>query len=703
MNPMPAKSPAWVYTRCDAVEMGAETSRQRFAFHANVHANSCRMDPVTIVQIVGTAVSFGDVVIKCIAGLRLLKTKYHDAPLVISTIIGQLYMVQSALDQLARWNKPEHAYDPRYRQLAGQIDNALDCFSLLITALEQQLQDFELASGNNMTTKQRLTFLWSEKGISDFSVLLDRQVNALNLLLQAVQCNTLAQQQNLLLQEGSQSILQQAKDCSSSVTGLEDSASIFSENTAGISLMFDFDAFLLGSKVYQQAGRSHLRQAIKAHNQGPAPDRGQPKNNYQETSSQLGEPSRQVSPSIYPSSEAPSLQTQASAAKHPNSSNLQLAPNTRIEVWGAETNLSPWDSSPRNISKPSNRARILSLVNPWRKSLKPETTTPKFLILGTAESGKSTLLQGMKLLLEGNYTREEKLDFREIIWSNIVQSIRIILENMEFFELPLDDERTGYHVQTIFMQPANIETTPNSEVVEAILALWLDTGFQSAYKRRHEYQVNDSIDSTAHYVEEIQRLTALDYIPTDEDLLWARRKTTGIRETWFSDSALLQGLNCSFLDVGGARVERRKWIHGFENTSMVLFTIDTTAYAKRLFGVSSTNRMEEQLRVFCSIVNSRWFSKSAFVLIFTKMDLIEEWLQREPVEKHLPDYPYRNSTVEPVERYTQYLTDKFLSQVNFSEIATRIRIVQGSLTHDNKNTVSKVLEAINELAPRVGH
>ncbi|KAI0424573.1 G-protein alpha subunit-domain-containing protein [Xylaria sp. FL1042] len=604
------------------------------------------MDPVTIVQIVGTAVSLGDVVIKCIVGLRSFKNRYHDAPLVVSTIIGQLYMVQSALDQLAIWNKPEHARDPRFRQLAWQIDNALDCFSLLVTTLERRLKDVE-----SMTTTQRLTFLWGEKETSDFSILLDRQVNALNLLLQAVQCNTLAQQQDLLLRKESQSILQQAKDCSSSIIGLEDSASFISENTAGISLMFDFDDVILASKIYQQAGRSHLRQAIRAQNHAPAPE-------------QLEDRSQKTD-----------------SVNQPSSSSLQL----------------------QSTSKPSNQARILRLVNPWRKAPKPEITTPittpdnspKLLILGTSESGKTTVLQGMKLVFEGTYTQEEKLAFRDIIWSNIVMSTRVVLEAMESLLIPLNDERMEYHVQTIFMQPTLTET-PNREAVTAISALWRDEGFQEAYGRRNEYQLNDS---AAYYAQEIQRLTAPDYVPTDEDILRARWKTTGITETCFSDPTLLQGHECKLLDVGGLRSERKKWIHAFPGASVVLFTVDTTAYARLLFENEAVNRMEEQLVLVDSVINSRWFSKSVFVFIFTKLDLIEEWLQNERVEKYFPDYPYRTLTVGFVERYMQYLTNRFLSLVE-SEQLGRVRIVQGDLIHGYKDTVTKIVEAVNDLTAR---
>ncbi|KAK0917813.1 guanine nucleotide-binding protein subunit alpha, partial [Friedmanniomyces endolithicus] len=69
----------------------------------------------------------------------------------------------------------------------------------------------------------------------------------------------------------------------------------------------------------------------------------------------------------------------------------------------------------------------------------------KMLLLGAGESGKSTILKQMKLIHEGGYSRDERESFREIIFSNTVQSMRVILEAMESLELPLDDQRAEYH------------------------------------------------------------------------------------------------------------------------------------------------------------------------------------------------------------------------------------------------------------------
>ena len=113
--------------------------------------------------------------------------------------------------------------------------------------------------------------------------------------------------------------------------------------------------------------------------------------------------------------------------------------------------------------------------------------------VGAGESGKSTILKQMKLIHEGSYSRDERESFKEIIYSNTVQSMRVILEAMESLELPLDDQRAEYHVQTIFMQPAQIEgESLPPEVGHAIDALWKDAGVQECFKRSREYQLNDS-------------------------------------------------------------------------------------------------------------------------------------------------------------------------------------------------------------------
>ena len=64
------------------------------------------------------------------------------------------------------------------------------------------------------------------------------------------------------------------------------------------------------------------------------------------------------------------------------------------------------------------------------------------------------------------------------------------------------------------------------------------------------------------------------YVPTNQDLLRSRLRTTGITETIFD----LGQLTYRMFDVGGQRSERKKWIHCFENVSCLLFLVAISGY-----------------------------------------------------------------------------------------------------------------------------
>jgi G-protein alpha subunit len=84
----------------------------------------------------------------------------------------------------------------------------------------------------------------------------------------------------------------------------------------------------------------------------------------------------------------------------------------------------------------------------------------------------------------------------------------------------------------------------------------------------------ESADRFRSFFEDIERLFAKDYIPTDQDILRSRLRTTGITETIFD----LGTLTYRMFDVGGQRSERKKWIHCFENVNCLLFLVAISGY-----------------------------------------------------------------------------------------------------------------------------
>lgn len=143
------------------------------------------------------------------------------------------------------------------------------------------------------------------------------------------------------------------------------------------------------------------------------------------------------------------------------------------------------------------------------------------------------------------------------------------------------------------------------------------------------------------------------YLPTLQDILYARTKSIGIFETRFTHDRT----RYQFFDVGGTRGERRKWIHTFANVDALIFTCDVSNYDAVLLEDNTQNRMLEQLLLFDSVINSRWFSNIPVVVMFTKVDkLCARKLLASPFQTKFPDY---NGHPESIEDILDYLVLRF--------------------------------------------
>jgi guanine nucleotide-binding protein subunit alpha len=255
----------------------------------------------------------------------------------------------------------------------------------------------------------------------------------------------------------------------------------------------------------------------------------------------------------------------------------------------------------------------------------------KMLLLGAGESGKSTVLKQMKLIHHGGYNDQERDSYKEIIFSNTIQSMRAILEALPQLDLsltPSNDARRNI----VLSQPGQIESdTLPRDVSDALRTLWRDPAIKEAVRRSREFQLNAS---AVYYFNSIDRMSGPGFMPTDQDILRSRVKTTGITETTFKVGELTYKL----FDVGGQRSERKKWIHCFENVTALVFLVSLSEYDQMLYEDESVNRMQEALTLFDSICNSRWFVKTSIILFLNKIDLFAEKLPRSPLGDYFPDY-----------------------------------------------------------------
>ncbi|KAL7335151.1 Guanine nucleotide-binding protein alpha-2 subunit, variant 3 [Mucor circinelloides] len=144
------------------------------------------------------------------------------------------------------------------------------------------------------------------------------------------------------------------------------------------------------------------------------------------------------------------------------------------------------------------------------------------------------------------------------------------------------------------------------------------------------------MDSAPYFLDDVRRIAVDEnYIPTVQDVLFARSKTTGITETRFNAG---NQLTIHMFDVGGQRSERKKWIHCFESVTSIIFCVALSEYDQVLLEEGRQNRMIESLVVFESVINSRWFVRTSIVLFLNKIDLFKAKLPRVPFNQFFPDY-----------------------------------------------------------------
>lgn len=120
----------------------------------------------------------------------------------------------------------------------------------------------------------------------------------------------------------------------------------------------------------------------------------------------------------------------------------------------------------------------------------------KLLLLGSGESGKSTLLKQMRIIHDFGFPQEERLSYREIVFSNLIESMKNIVTAMQKLKIQLAEQQDNVlqAYQLISELPEQMECDYDlpTEISEAIKLLWQDDGVKYTYSRRNEFQLNDS-------------------------------------------------------------------------------------------------------------------------------------------------------------------------------------------------------------------
>lgn len=275
----------------------------------------------------------------------------------------------------------------------------------------------------------------------------------------------------------------------------------------------------------------------------------------------------------------------------------------------------------------------------------------KLLLLGAGESGKSTVAKQLRIIHNKPFTKQEIESYRPIVFINIINNISALCKAMNKLEIKFADNSLLTDKENIIQLSTELYTNEvelTEEIAESIEKLWSDKGIQECWTRRSEYQIGDS---AAYFLDNLERYKQEDFVPTQEDVVYSRIKTTGIVQTTFNH----EDLTIKMFDLGGQRCERRKWLHCFENVTAVIFCVAMSEYDQTLYEDESHNRMHESLILFQTISNSDWLNKTSMILFLNKKDLFAEKIKTSPLTIAFPEYTGENE----YEEASDYIRQQF--------------------------------------------
>ncbi|ROL51674.1 Guanine nucleotide-binding protein subunit alpha-13 [Anabarilius grahami] len=335
------------------------------------------------------------------------------------------------------------------------------------------------------------------------------------------------------------------------------------------------------------------------------------------------------------------------------------------------------------------------------KSLSREKTyvkkLVKILLLGAGESGKSTFLKQMRIIHGQDFDQRAKEEFRATIYSNVIKGIRVLVDAREKLHIPWGDPENQVHGETVMafdtrsslMAKGMVETKVFLNFLPAICALWQDAGIQNAYDRRREFQLGESVK---YFLDNVDKLGQSDYLPSQKDILLARKPTKGIHEYHFE----IKNVPFTMVDVGGQRSERKRWFECFDSVTSILFLVSSSEYDQVLMEDRQTNRLTESLNIFETIVNNRVFANVSIILFLNKTDLLEDKVKNVNIKDYFPEFTGEPHDLQDVQKFLvecfrnkrreqqqKPLYHHFTTAINTENIRLVFRDVKDTILHDN--------------------
>uniref|UniRef100_A0AAQ4NY79 G protein subunit alpha 12 n=1 Tax=Gasterosteus aculeatus aculeatus TaxID=481459 RepID=A0AAQ4NY79_GASAC len=154
-------------------------------------------------------------------------------------------------------------------------------------------------------------------------------------------------------------------------------------------------------------------------------------------------------------------------------------------------------------------------------------------------------------------------------------------------------------------------------------------------------------ESVKYFLDNLDRIGQLNFIPSKQDILFARKATKAIVEHDF----VIKKIPFKMVDVGGQRSQRKTWFQCFDGITSILFMVSSSEYDQVLMEDRRTNRLVESMNIFETIVNNKLFLNVSIILFLNKTDLLVEKIRTVDIRKNFPEFRGEPRRLEDVQAF----------------------------------------------------
>ena len=162
-----------------------------------------------------------------------------------------------------------------------------------------------------------------------------------------------------------------------------------------------------------------------------------------------------------------------------------------------------------------------------RKAAKPNNVS-KILILGTSNSGKSTLFRQMQIINTAGFSELERQSYKKIITDNVIDCISMLLREAKTTWRPSNPKDLDMIVQFQDLASGdrwNLSHSEEAKLLHISQQLWKIPMMKMIFEEfRGELECPESI---AFLLNTISNLASENGLPTDQQILHSRLKTSG--------------------------------------------------------------------------------------------------------------------------------------------------------------------------------